>query len=233
MILRSYGSSSSGNLYTLSDGRTNLMIECGFPAQKIREKIGAITHYDGCVVTHSHNDHSKSLCDLVSIIPVYATEETFFAKNSQNHFNSKILKFLTWRKIGTMEVYTFPTVHDVPGSASFVFSSGKEKILFVTDTKRIDYAIDGLTQIAIECNYVESVIIKNMESGTLNYAMCHRVLNTHMGLESVCDYLRKIDKSKLREIFILHLSSGNSDERIIRDTIEGITGIPTTIFDEA
>jgi len=39
--------------------------------------------------------------------------------------------------------------------------------------------------------------------------------------------LKANDLSKCREIHLLHLSDGNSDEQLMRQKVEAATGIPT------
>ncbi len=40
----------------------------------------------------------------------------------------------------------------------------------------------------------------------------HRIANSHMEIDTLCDYLRILDLSVCREIHLLHLSSSTSHE---------------------
>ncbi|RMF99742.1 MAG: MBL fold metallo-hydrolase, partial [Nitrospirae bacterium] len=51
-----------------------------------------------------------------------------------------------------------------------------------------------------------------------------RVLKTHMGLDTLVKYLKKIDISKIKQIWLLHLSDLNSDAERILKAVQGITG---------
>ena len=66
-------SGSTGNCYRISDGRTSLLLDAGIPIRKIR--IGcqfSLSSIAGCLITHSHGDHSKAIKDLLHVgMPVY------------------------------------------------------------------------------------------------------------------------------------------------------------------
>jgi len=52
----------------------------------------------------------------------------------------------------------------------------------------------------------------------------HRLLRSHFGLDHVKDFLRANDVSKVQEIWLLHLSDGNSDEVRFRREVQEVTG---------
>jgi len=48
-------SSSRGNAYRISDGKTSLLLECGVPAREIQKALQFQLHkIDGCLITHEH-----------------------------------------------------------------------------------------------------------------------------------------------------------------------------------
>ena len=65
LAIQSIGSSSSGNSYLITDGKTNLLLDVGLSGKKIR---GALAEngipedaVSGILVTHEHVDHVKSI----------------------------------------------------------------------------------------------------------------------------------------------------------------------------
>ena len=46
-----------------------------------------------------------------------------------------------------------------------------------------------------------------------------------MSLETLLEALKYADLSKLKKIYVLHLSDSNSDERLIKDEIQKATGV--------
>ena len=54
--------------------------------------------------------------------------------------------------------------------------------------------------------------------------MAPRLFKSHMSLEHLKDMLNANDLSNLQQIFLLHLSNNNSDERQMKTEIERLTG---------
>ena len=51
----SFASSSSGNCYSISDGNSRIMIECGLPIKAIQKHFNhQLSAVDACLVTHGH-----------------------------------------------------------------------------------------------------------------------------------------------------------------------------------
>jgi len=104
-----------------------------------------------------------------------------------------------------------------------------ERLLYATDTYFIRYRFQGLTHILIEANYSLDILKRNVEAGTVDKALKNRILKSHFSLENVKQFLKANDMSKVQEIWLLHLSDGNSDaERFKREVME-LTGKPTYI----
>ena len=88
MKLKVLGSSSKGNCYLLQNENECLIIECGISFKEI--KIGLdfnLRNVVGCLVTHEHKDHSKSLQDLLRAgINVYTSFGTGIGICKQDEF---------------------------------------------------------------------------------------------------------------------------------------------------
>jgi len=60
-------SSSAGNLYTVTDGTSMIMLESGVRITKIRQALNhKLSIIEACLVTHSHGDHAKAARDVIS-----------------------------------------------------------------------------------------------------------------------------------------------------------------------
>ena len=75
-------SGSSGNATFVSDGKTNLLIDCGMSGAKLKESLHAIDvmpeSIDALLITHEHVDHTKG-AGVISRrynIPIYTTQGT-------------------------------------------------------------------------------------------------------------------------------------------------------------
>ena len=51
-------------------------------------------------------------------------------------------------------------------------------------------------------------------------------------LENVIDFLKASDLTKVKNIMLLHLSNKHGDDAIMKEKVEGITGIPVTIAEK-
>ena len=61
MEIKVFASGSSGNAYLVSDEKTTLLLDAGIPLREIQVACGfKVRMIDGCLITHSHKDHSKA-----------------------------------------------------------------------------------------------------------------------------------------------------------------------------
>ena len=231
MNIRVLASSSAGNAYILDDGSAPLLIEAGIRYKEIQQALGfKVCGLAGCLISHSHGDHSKSAKDIVKAgVGCYLSAETADALGLTGH-RVKVVAPLETFNVGLWRVLPFPTVHDVDGSLGFLLAHRDgEKVLFITDSAYCKYRFTGLTHIMIETNYSLEILRQNVANGTLDLATKNRIVRTHMGLETVKEFLRANDLSRVEEIHLIHLSNDNSDEERFKREIQGLTGKPTYI----
>ncbi|WP_254280877.1 hypothetical protein [Finegoldia magna] len=50
-----------------------------------------------------------------------------------------------------------------------------------------------------------------------------------MSLETVLEALEDVKMTRLKKVYVLHLSDGNSDEKLIRDSIDKKLGVPVEV----
>lgn len=232
MDIKVLASGSSGNCYRVSDGKTSLLLECGIPFKEIQKGLKFKLHeIDGCLVTHEHLDHAKSVMELLkSGIDVYMSHGT--AKSFEHDFfKTATVEPLKQFKVGTFEILPFDIQHDAADPLGFILYSTetKEKLLFATDTYYIKYQFPGLNYIMVECNYAIDILKANFEAGKLLAALKGRLLQSHFELSNVKKFLQANDLSRVKEIYLLHLSSGNSDESRFKREIQELTGKPVII----
>lgn len=128
-------------------------------------------------------------------------------------------------KVGSWSIMPFDVQHDVAEPYGFLLANDAgDKLLFATDTYYIRYRFPGLTHVMVECNYSEKILNENIESGITAPVMKKRLLQSHFSLENVKKFLTANDLSKVQEIWLLHLSESNSDEKIFKEDIMKLTG---------
>jgi len=215
-------SGSSGNAYILESGRDVFLLDSGVAWKKIQKKTTFLgKNISACLITHEHGDHSKSIKKVMSAgIDVLASSGTFKATHTGNHHRAIVVKHGDKIPWGDVEIYPFATIHNAKEPLGYVISDGEDKILFATDTVYIPHRFYGLTIMAVECNYVTDSIVMNH----INPHLYEQIISSHMSLKTLVKFIRLQDTSKLREIHVLHLSKTNSDEGIIKTTIQEETG---------
>lgn len=223
MNFKTIASGSTGNCYLLETDTGSLLIEAGIPIKKTKRALGFdFSNIQGCLVTHEHGDHSKAIKDIAKLgIDVYASEGTLNALNCTGHRFIPVAHNKA-KTIGDFEVLPFKTEHDSVEPLGFLIRYGNKKMLFATDTYYLRYKFNGLTHIAIECNYVKSVMEEGLTNGTIDIKRVARTMKSHMNLENLTEFLKSNDLSKVEEIHLLHLSDDNSSIPIIKNEIRKI-----------
>lgn len=228
MDIMPIASGSSGNAYRISDGRTPLLLDAGIPIRAIQVATKfRLRELGGCLITHCHGDHSKAAKDLMRLgVDVYTGRGTVEACRLQGHRVHTTIP-LQQMQVGTWDVLPFDVQHDAPDSQGFLLTSRAtgEKLLYFTDTYFIKYRFSGITHIMAECNYSKEALQKSIAAGYISVDMVPRLMRSHMSLEHLKDMLNANDLSTLRQIYLLHLSSNNSDEEQIKTEIKRLTGV--------
>ena len=215
MRFQSLASSSSGNAYIVCDDFTSVLIECGLSHKKLQELAGfKLTSLHGCLVSHEHKDHCKCVEKIIaSGIPVYMSQGTARALDIPEKLLDLATEMENGRQftIGTIDILPFSTFHDAQEPLGFVMQSRVDGdiLAFATDTVNIPYNFPGVTLLAVEANFQQDILDR---SERMPEKTKHRVSNTHMDIDKLCQCLRRMDLSRCREIYLLHLSSAMSHE---------------------
>lgn len=228
------GSGSSGNCYLANINGTKILIEAGLPFKKIQKALNyKVSEVEACLVTHEHLDHAKAVKDLMKAgVDVYMSAGTGLSLKEYGHRvrilankvgSKEYRKFL----LGNLLVKPFEAVHDASEPVNYYIQDidTKESLLFVTDTAYMKYKIPDVDVLMVECNYVKSVIDKKVEDGELNISLRNRIVRNHMSLETLLEALKGVNLKRLKKIYVIHLSDGNSNEKLILEEIRKATGV--------
>jgi len=224
MNIKILASGSSGNAYFLG-GETPLLLECGMPFQELQRSLDfQVSSLAGCLLSHSHKDHSGCVREVLRAgIDVYAPQGTIDMLELNGH-RLHAIKSKEQFSIGGWSILPFDTVHDDPEPLGFLLANGDEKILYATDTCYLRYRFQGLTHILIECNYAEDLLNENRRSGSIQVGLRNWIKRNHMSLETLREFLWANDLSKVRQIYLLHLSDRNSDVGRFKREIQALSG---------
>ncbi len=179
-------------------------------------------------------DHIKYAKDFAENgIDIYASEGTLNALELQGH-RYKRIKALQQFNIGDFTILPFNTEHDAIEPLGFLiqYNPTKERLLYATDTYYIKYKFKELNYIMIECNYIKEIARKNMREGTINKSRYARLLESHMSLENLLEFLKSNDLRHVQNIILCHLSDTNSNAETMKNEVFKMTGIETIIADK-
>lgn len=224
--IQALGSSSAGNCYYVTDGTTPILLEAGLRYKDMQRALHyQISSVQGCLLTHEHGDHSKSVPDILRAgVTTYMSQGTMNAMQLQHHRVQPVQARVPFT-IGTWRILPFEVEHDVSEPMGFLLANQTgEKLLFVTDSFYIRYKFQGITHFLLECNYSKDILDENILEGRIPQVMRKRLLRSHFSLENVKEFFRVNDLSKTEEIWLLHLSDSNSDEERFKREIMELTG---------
>lgn len=220
------GSSSSGNGYILKGRHKALIIECGLPAKVALKAID----YDlksvvGAIVSHKHGDHAKYIQQYLDKgIDVYVGDDHGIKGHRLNRYHDK-----KTFAVGYFEVMPLEVEHDVKCHSFIIRHSEIGTMYFVTDTHYIKYRPSGINHMVVECNYDEEIMDNNIINDKINGIVRDRVLTSHLSIQNLSKWFKKVDLSPTKQIVLTHLSNVNADGNRFKKEIEMLTGKPTTI----
>jgi phosphoribosyl 1,2-cyclic phosphodiesterase len=229
--IKAFGSSSKGNCYYITDGKTPLLLECGIKYKDIQKGLNfKMSDVRGCLITHEHGDHIKSLKDVLKAgIDCYMSKGTARVIDVKHHRINPVQAKKQFQ-IGTWTILPFDIQHDVSEPYGYLLvNEAGEKLLFATDTFYIRYKFKGLTHLLVECNFSLDILNKNIAAGRVPPVMKKRLMRSHFSLENFKEFLKANDLARLKEIWMLHLSDTNSDAELFKREVSQMTGKPVYI----
>ena len=225
MKFEALASSSAGNAYIVSDKDTRILLECGVSHTKLQKLSGfSLSEFQACLVTHEHKDHAKAVQELIGRgMVVYMSQGTAEALETDG---VELIEDRSQFNIGSFDIVPFTTFHDAKEPLGFLIKSriDGDVLAFATDTVNLRYKFPGLNILAIEANYDKNILER---CERMPEKVRYRITNSHMEIDTLCDYLRSLDLSQCREIHLLHLSDATSHEghfinRVARAVPKGI-----------
>lgn len=228
MKLQILSSSSNGNCYLLTDsGGNTLIVECGVVMADIKRALRFhLAGVVGCVVTHEHNDHARSVAPILKNgIKVIAPQSVFVAKGAFDSPFKVVAEPKKRYQLGKFRITPLNAFHDVTCLCYIVEHEDMGKLLFATDTYKIPYKIKGLTHMMIECNYSDSVLSIREEKGLCPPSLRDRLMLSHMELGTTIKVIKQNLCDTLQDVILLHLSNDNADGDMMCRECEMASGV--------
>ena len=235
MLLKVLGSSSKGNCYILENATEALIIECGVNISEIKMALNfSFAKVAGCVLTHCHNDHSKSINEVMKVgVNVFTSRGTIRELGLDvTHHRLHTVKAKEMFQVGPFKVIPFDLQHDVPEPLGFIINHPEcGNVLFITDSYYVKDTFKNINNIIIEANFSQAIIDKRVADGASPEFLRNRIFKSHMSIETCKKTLAANDLSKVHNIVLIHLSDGNSNAAQFQSEIEGMTGKKVTVAD--
>ena len=226
-------SGSSGNSVYISDGETNLLIDAGLSGVSIERALANISDepikIDAILITHEHSDHISGAGILSRRFnaPIFATPGTW-AATDRNKLLGKITvenrRFVypgTPFSYGAFTINAFDIPHDASQPVGYSFNVGGYKLALATDigeaTDKIKEQLIDSDVILIESNHD----VEMLKNGRYPQHLKKRILSERGHLSNVNAGLLLCDifTSKLKHVFLGHLSDENNRPMIAFDTV--------------
>lgn len=231
MNLKVIGTGSKGNAYLLENEQEALLIECGLRISDIKAALNFnLKKLSGCILTHEHGDHAKSVKDLMAAgVDVYSTKGTHSALKTLSHHRALVFNHHKSFMVGSFKIQAFDILHDAVDPSGFLIHHPETgNILFITDLIFSAYTFKNLNNIIIEANYDEALAKKKLNDMEF---LRNRIIKNHMSLDTCVKTLKANDLSAVNNIVLIHLSDSNSDEKLFRETVTKATNKTVTVAD--
>lgn len=211
------GSGSGGNCAYLETEDTRLLIDAGFSARQIRQRLAAIERspetLHGILLTHEHSDHIRGLAVLCARlqIPIYcnrltrdATERALDAR-----FDCRLFQTGATFEIGDVHVETFAVPHDAQDPVGFLLRTGAGNIGFLTDlghaTRLVIERVRPANVLLLETNHDLRLL---QDDPHRPWSVKQRILSRHGHLsnDAAAGVVEQAMSADLRHVYLGHLS---------------------------
>jgi phosphoribosyl 1,2-cyclic phosphodiesterase len=234
MRFASLGSGSSGNALLVESGDTRILLDCGFGAEVVVERLARVgcapTDLDAILVTHEHGDHAGGVAGLSERfdVPVYLSRGTLSALGPDGQAISRrvFIDPYTPFSIGAIEVRPYTVPHDAREPVQFVLSDGAARLGVLTDagqpTRHIVEALSGVDALVLECNYDLDMLLAGPYPKWLKERIGGRL--GHLDNTASAEIVGAMDCSRLKHVIAAHLSKQNNTPDLARAALAGALG---------
>lgn len=213
-------SGSSGNSTLVTDGKTNILVDCGVSGKNAAGALARagvdIDDIDALLITHEHCDHIKGAGVIVRRhgIPVYATAKTHSAMDIGKINDDLTMVIVPDNnfEIGTIGVKPFSIPHDAADPVGYSFFSDDIKVSIATDIGHVTGSLlknlYGSDALLLESNHD----IHMLEYGPYPYELKQRILGErgHLSNPKAAATALELVKHGTKHIMLGHLSEHNN-----------------------
>lgn len=228
MQFSSLGSGSKGNCTVVRNGKSTLLIDCGFgitrTVDSLVERGVDPSQISAIFVTHEHTDHIRGVHMLANRfgIPVFATAGTFSKIARLNSVLVNEIKAGDVVSIHGIKVRSVEVPHDAREPTQFVVESPNERFGLLTDIGSINDVVtdhySGCDALFVESNHDINMLWNGNDPEFLKYRVSGD--QGHLSNSQAKEFLARVKHTRLNNVVIGHVSQRNNDSEILQREYE-------------
>lgn len=222
-------SGSGGNSTYVETDNHKILIDIGRNRKYIVDKLKEIKvdpeDIDYIFISHLHDDHISALRTFIKKYnPTIVISQAMFRELDVIHDYKHILVYEDEVILNNLKVTCMHSSHDATDSRNFLFESGKNSVVYVTDTGYVNHKnfkyLKNKEIYLFESNHD----IEKLQHGPYPDWLKKRVLSDygHLSNNACSIYLSKLIGDNTKKIYLMHLSEKNNTKELALKEIEHI-----------
>jgi phosphoribosyl 1,2-cyclic phosphodiesterase len=224
------GSGSGGNSAYVETGETRLLIDAGFSARQLRQRLASIGRspetLTGILITHEHADHIQGLAVLCAQlpIPIYCNRFTrdIIVDQFKTKFDFRLFSTGAAFALGDVQVESFSVPHDAQDPVGFLLRTDRANLGLVTDlghvTRLVIERMRPANVLLLEANHDVQMLQNDPKRP---WSLKQRILSRHGHLsnDAAADATEQIASAHLQKLYLGHLSRDCNRPELARHVI--------------
>lgn len=214
-------SGSGGNSTLIETDKYKILVDIGKNRKYIVEHLESVgvhpEEINYIFISHLHDDHISALKTFIKKYhPTIVISQPMFQELDTIHDYPNILIYEDEVILDNLRVVSFHSSHDATDSRNFLFESGGNSVVYVTDTgyinrKNFKY-LENKDIYLFESNHD----VERLQHGPYPDWLKMRVLSDygHLSNHASSIYLTKLIGEKTKKICLMHLSEKNNTEEL-------------------
>ncbi|HBP25241.1 MAG TPA: ribonuclease Z [Oribacterium sp.] len=234
MRFTSIASGSSGNSSYIGTDHTHVLVDAGVTMKAINQGLHALdldlSDVQAIFLTHEHIDHIRAIGTISRKyqIPVYGTLGTLqevMLNRTLGDFSTELLQPIlpdAVTTVGDLQVTPFSIDHDAADPVGYRIEAEGKRVAVATDLGHYDDYIvshlEDLDAMVVEANHD----VRMLSTGPYPMTLKRRILSDHGHLsnESSGHLIDRILNSRVKHVFLGHLSKENNLPELALKTVQ-------------
>lgn len=236
---KSFSSGSCGNCYFLGifseegECECGVLIDAGVSPRRLKKELAAegldYSCFNDILITHDHLDHIRSLGSYCKHLQKNVWTTSVLSARLKRHFVTgeyfaPVSRILTeeWNEIvpGRIKVKYFIVPHDATQTVGYAIILDNYNFVIMTDighmtSQALSFA-SGAQTVVIESNYDLEMLKNGPYPKELQDRICEG--HGHLSNEECAQAVKTFKHSKLKNVFLCHLSEHNNTPKLAFNT---------------